>query len=184
MKQKILLSISILLFVTTYSQNEISFYGKTMGKNGFVYNVNVVNISKTIGSVSNIEGDFSIKASANDTIKFSCIGYKSFKYIIPDTIKTKAFRVLIYMVEDTVFLKETVVRPWPVNTTVLREAFLNETNKEKEIVASYAGFREIDAPQREPEPTILNPISFIANIFSKKRIQQKKMDRIRRKLRE
>jgi len=181
-------SLAFLLFnfigLFLYSQNNITFYGKTMSTNGFVYNVNIINNNTNTGSVSNTDGDFSIKASLKDTITFSCIGFKSFDYIIPDTIKNNEFRVLIFMIEDTVFLKEAIVRPWPVNTTVLKEAFLNEKNTEKEIVASYAGFREIEGPQREPAPTVMNPISFIANIFSKKRIQQKKMNRIRKKLQE
>lgn len=168
----------------SYSQNDISFHGKTMSSKGFVYNVNVTNTTAITGSISDFSGDFTIKVSKNDTIKFSCIGYKSFNYIIPDTLKENNFRVLILMVEDTVLIKEAIVRPWPKNTTVLREAFLKNKNTEKEKVANHAGFRKIDGPQIEPEPSIMNPISLIAKIFSKKRIQKKRMERIRKKLRE
>jgi len=158
------------------------FNGKTVSTSGFVYKVNIINKSSNFGTVSDFDGSFSLKVAKNDTIEFSCIGYKSFSYIIPDSIGGNDYRVLIYMVEDTVYLKEAIIRPWPKNRNVLKEAFLNERNTEKEIVASYAGFREIEGPQKEPKPTIRNSISLIARIFSKKRIQQKKMDKIRRKL--
>jgi hypothetical protein len=182
-KNNILLISFLLFFVLgSMGQEQVNFHGKVLSSNGFVFNATIINKKTRKGTVSRIDGDFSLYVVANDTISFSCIGYKPFTHIIPSSLGNTDYRVLISMIEDTVMLKETIITPWPINTTALKRAFLADQDKEKEIIASYAGFREIDGPQREPPPTIFNPISFIANIFSKKRIQQKKMEKFRRML--
>ena len=136
------------------------------------------------GTVSDFSGNFSLMVSKNDTISFTCIGYKPFKFIIPDTITSNDFRVIVELVEETVLLRETIITPWPQRKD-FSKAFLDEKPKtEKEIISVYAGFRQIDGDPTPPAPTILNPISFIANILSPKRIKQKKMDRIRKILQE
>ncbi len=182
-KQYVLLLVLVFLGLNAFSQEKINFYGKITSRTGFVFNATILNTKLKTGTVSSIEGDFSMPVSKNDTIAFSCIGYKSFVYVIPDSLQNTDYRVLISMVEDTVMLKETIVMPWPVNKTALKRAFLDNKNTEKEIIASYAGFREIDRPQREPEPTFMNPVSLIAKLFSRKRIAKAKTERIRRLLR-
>lgn len=176
----------IILFSSTqlFSQGQINFNGKILGSSGFLYNVNVVNKKIYKGTVSDFGGNFSMPVSKNDTITFTSIGFKDFTYVIPDTLLGDNHRVIVRMVEDTFEIGETIVTPWPINTTALSKAFLSETKTEKEAIASYAGFREIEGDPTPPAPTILNPVSFIANVFSPKRIREKKMDRIRKKLQE
>lgn len=184
--KKIILTISILLLVVlnSFGQDNITFYGKVLSSNGFVFNATIINKKNRQGTVSGIDGDFSLIVQKNDTISFSCIGFKPFTHIIPDSLNTSDYRVLVSLVEDTVMLRETIITPWPINRTALKRAFLDEQNKEKEMIASYAGFREIDGPQREPAPTLMNPISLLSNLLSKKRIQQKKMEKFRRMMQE
>ena len=183
-KQFSLFLVTFLVISTIYSQEKINFHGKVLGQKGFVFNITILNTNTRTGTVSGIDGDFSMYVSKSDTIAFSCIGYKAFTYVIPDSLAILDYRVLISMVEDTVMLKETVITPWPINRSALKRAFLDEKHKEKEVISSFAGFREIDGPQREPPTTLMNPVSFIDNIFSKKRIAKVKMEKIRRKLRE
>lgn len=184
MKHLVFFILSSFLTISSFAQDKINFNGKILGSGGFVYNANVVNKKIYKGTVSDFQGNFSLPVSKNDTITFTCIGYKNFTYIIPDTVNSSSHRVIVTLVEDTILVREAVVTPWPVNTTQLKDAFLNEKDIEKEAISVYAGFREIEGEQREPDPTILNPISFIANVFSKKRIQKKKMEKFRRMLQE
>lgn len=176
-----------LLFTSTLvtkAQDQINFNGKILSSNGFVYNANVINKKIFKGSVSDFEGNFSLMVNKGDVITFSSIGYKDFLYTIPDTITDKNFRVIVQMIVDTVQIGETVVTPWPLKKDFSR-AFMNEKPKtEKEAISAYAGFVELEGDPKEPKPTILNPISFIANVFSKKRIQQKKMEKYRQMLNE
>lgn len=182
-KQFSLLFFLIYVSIAAISQNTINFNGKIMSKSGFVFNVTILNKATKTGTVSSIDGDFSLYTNISDTIRFSCIGYKSFEYIMSDTLNTDNFRVIITMVEDTVMLKETIVTPWPLNTSALKRAFLAEKNENTTPrIAFNAGFVELDRPQVEPGPNLMSPISLIAYIFSKKRIAKAKTDMIRRKL--
>lgn len=184
MKRIIFLFGVLLSFIQLHSQEQIDFNGKILGSGGFVYNVNVVNKKLYKGTVSDFGGNFSLPVSKNDTITFTCIGYKPFRFVIPDTISGDNYRVIVQLKEDTILIGETVITPWPLRKD-FSKAFLDEKPKsEKESIAYYAGFREIDGEPIPPKPTILNPVSFIANLLSPKRIREKKMDRIRKILQE
>lgn len=162
------------------AQDQINFNGKILSANGFVYNANVINKAIFKGSVSDFEGNFSLMVDKGDVITFSSIGYKDFLFTIPDTITDQNFRVIVQMIVDTVQVGVTIITPWPMKEDFAR-AFMDEKPKtEKEVIASYAGFVELEGDPKEPNATILNPISFIANAFSKKRIQKKKMEKYRK----
>ena len=44
---------------------------------GAMESVNIVNLNQVIGTTTNSEGDFEIRAKANDTLHLSYLGYKS-----------------------------------------------------------------------------------------------------------
>jgi hypothetical protein len=65
------------------------------------------------GTVSGLDGFFSIVALRGDTIKFSYVGYKTIEYVIPDTLKNHFYSVYQIMTQNDVLLPETVIYPWP-----------------------------------------------------------------------
>jgi len=65
------------------------------------------------GTVSGLDGFFSIVALRGDTIRFSYVGYKTVDYVIPDTLKSHFYSVYQIMTKDDVLLPETVIYPWP-----------------------------------------------------------------------
>ncbi len=65
------------------------------------------------GTVSGLDGFFSIVAVRGDTIKFTYIGYKPVEYVIPDTLTSHFYSVYQIMTQDDVLLPETVIYPWP-----------------------------------------------------------------------
>jgi len=65
------------------------------------------------GTVSGLDGFFSIVALRGDTIKFSYVGYRTIEYIIPDTLTNHFYSVYQIMTQDDVLLPETVIYPWP-----------------------------------------------------------------------
>ena len=76
-----------------------------------VSNVNVVNINKIKGSVSNAYGLFEIEATINDTLHVSCIGYQSLKVrVTNDWVKNKSTKIQI--TTKAYALEEVVVRPF------------------------------------------------------------------------
>ena len=65
------------------------------------------------GTVSGLDGFFSIVAVRGDTIKFTYVGYKPIEYVIPDTLTSHFYSVYQIMTQDDVLLPETVIYPWP-----------------------------------------------------------------------
>lgn len=172
----------ILVFLTSTlvvsAQESIYIYGKVVRGSQPVFSATIINMTNGKGTVTDNYGDFSMWVNKNDILKFSSIGYKTVLYTVPDTLNEQKFRILVNMVEDTFLLKEAVVVPWPVNRSMLKKAML-DNKKEKDQISAFAGFVRNDAPVREPEPRLTNPISFIYDKFSKKARQQKKMEKYR-----
>lgn len=75
------------------------------------------------GTVSDYYGYFSFVAQKGDTIDFSSIGYKRATFVIPDTLTINKYSLIQVVRPDTVFLRETVIYPWPTKEQ-FREAFL------------------------------------------------------------
>ena len=73
----------------------------------------VIDKSTKRGTISDYFGYFSFVAKANDTIKFSSVGYKSVEFVIPDTLTTDKYSLIQVMFEDTIVLKTTTIYPWP-----------------------------------------------------------------------
>ncbi len=65
------------------------------------------------GTISNTQGVFSIVAFKGDTLTFSAVGFRKKDYKIPATLKGNAYSMIQLMTEDTVFLSETIIRPYP-----------------------------------------------------------------------
>lgn len=84
----------------------------------------IVVINSMRGTVSDFNGYFSFVARKNDTVEFSAVGFKSDKFIIPDTIVNSRYSIIQMMSTDTIFLTETVIYPWPTKEE-FKDAFLN-----------------------------------------------------------
>lgn len=75
------------------------------------------------GTVSDFNGYFSFVAKKNDTVEFTAIGFKTGRFIIPDSIVNNRYSIIQVMSTDTIYLTETVIYPWPTKEE-FKEAFL------------------------------------------------------------
>jgi hypothetical protein len=75
------------------------------------------------GTVSDFYGFFSFVARESDTLEFSCLGFKTSEYIVPDTLHSNKYSLIQILSTDTILLKETVIRPWPTQEQ-FSEAFI------------------------------------------------------------
>ncbi len=81
------------------------------------------------GTISNIEGFFSLVVREKDTVEFSSLGFKRRRFIVPDGIEQGGMSVLIAMITDTLTFDETMIYPWP-SRAKFKQAFLaTEPNK-------------------------------------------------------
>ena len=65
------------------------------------------------GTYSNWEGFFSLVVEKGETVVFTYVGYKTVKYVVPDTLTTNRYSIFQIMSFDNILLPETVIYPWP-----------------------------------------------------------------------
>lgn len=98
--------------------------------------VNIGIVSKGIGTVSGIDGQFSIPLhdSIDDqTLKFSCIGYKSLVIRVKDFKKAHLNKTATLFLEENVFtLGQVVVKPKIFKTKVL-----GNSNHSRSVIAGF-----------------------------------------------
>lgn len=78
-----------------------------------VPNATVLVLNKNRGVESSPSGVFSIVAYKGDTLYFTCVGFRPVKYVIPKNIIGHYFSLIQLMVQDTIYLPETIIRPMP-----------------------------------------------------------------------
>ncbi len=111
------------LFISSglFSQSEkkaIQFSGVVVTENeaGDIAPLPYTNVSifgTSRGTVTEIDGFFSLVAEVGDTVVFSRIGYKDVEKFIPDTLSNQFYSWYQVMSKDSVLLPEAVIYPWP-----------------------------------------------------------------------
>lgn len=76
------------------------------------------------GTIANLQGFYSLVVKKKDTIRFSAVGFKPEKFVIPPNFKGRKLKLIQTMHYDTLLLKEAVVSPLP-SKEEFRQAFLN-----------------------------------------------------------
>ncbi len=76
------------------------------------------------GTMTNYQGFFSLVTMVGDTVQITAIGFKTEKFVVPDTL-TKPRYSFVQLLTDTIFdLPETLIFPWPTKEE-FRKAFLS-----------------------------------------------------------
>jgi len=76
------------------------------------------------GTITDFYGYFSIVAKKRDIIQFSCVGYKTSEYKIPDTLKNDRYSLIQILTSDTINLPVASIYPWP-SIEDFKLAFMN-----------------------------------------------------------
>ncbi|PKP44048.1 MAG: hypothetical protein CVT96_03150 [Bacteroidetes bacterium HGW-Bacteroidetes-13] len=103
----ILLMFTFLWTTVSYSQTQkVSGVIIDSGTDKPIDNVNILNLSKVLGTISNEKGEFEIYAQANDTLYFSFLGYKPIKVrVTNDWLRFKGTKIAL---TQTAFALEEV----------------------------------------------------------------------------
>lgn len=75
------------------------------------------------GTFTNYQGFFSLVAAPGDTIRFTAVGYRTEMAVISDTLSKNRYSIIQLLTQDTVYLSETVIYPWPTKEE-FRQAFI------------------------------------------------------------
>ena len=117
-KRRILQVFSILLIGSNVlaqdSLDVIQFSGRVIDESGqqLLYtNIAVKGTSR--GTVSDIDGFFSLPVKESETVQFIRLGYKLEEFTIPNDVEGNFYSRDIVMYKDTLFLPEALIYPWP-----------------------------------------------------------------------
>lgn len=185
MKKIFLLLLFGFIATITWSQEETIINGKVLSasNNTSLQNVHIVNLNTVKGALTGGEGEFSIRASVNDTLYFSYLGFKSIRVrVTNDWIKFGEIR--IKMTELSIALEEVVVRPIQLTGYVEIDAKIipiydNYRYRIAGLGSGYEGGNTQPGAISKVLNSIFNPADFLYNVFGKRPHQMKKLRKMK-----
>lgn len=135
-----LVAFSLLSFSKAHAQFEtvrdsvVQLYGIVMTADSLV-GIPAVNITvrgQNRGTMTNNQGVFSIVVLKGDVVEFSHVSYKPKQVSIPLDLKGNQQSIVQLMVEDTVYLPATIIRPRPTPQQFARD-FVNSKVPDDDI---------------------------------------------------
>lgn len=178
----------LLVAATGFSQEAITkVSGSIVNDNTThpVANVNIINLNKVKGTVSDDKGYFEIEASVNDTLHLSLLGFQSLKIrVTNDWLKNKTTK--IQMTEKAIALEEVIIQPYTLTGYLEIDSKLIpiRENYRYSISGLQQGYEAGDASPNafgRVMGSIFNPADMLYNFFGKrskelKRLKQMKKD--------
>jgi len=147
-------------------------------------NVNIVNLNQVKGTTSDKSGAFAIKATVNDTLYFSYLGFKSIRVrVTNDWLKFGDIKVK--MTELGIALEEVVVRPVQLTGYVEVDAKLIPIYDNYRYRISGLNTVGYEAGNKSPGAVnkvlsaIFNPADFLYNVFGKRPKQMRKLRKMK-----
>ena len=184
MKRFVLLFSLILVTSIFWGQEAVVINGKVL--NDFddtpLENVNIVNLNNVKGTTSTNEGDFAIRATVNDTIYFSYLGFKSIRVRVTNDW-LKFGNTEIVMTELALALEEVTVKQ--LRLTGYLEVDMKQvpiqSNNRYRISGLYGRGYEAGKPNIATKVlgAIFNPADFLHNLFGKKPKEMRKLRKMK-----
>ncbi|SDK03882.1 carboxypeptidase-like regulatory domain-containing protein [Flavobacterium noncentrifugens] len=160
--------------------------GVIVNDNGLaaISNVNVINLNKVRGTISDAKGFFEIEVSVNDTLHFSLIGFQSIKVrVTNDWIKNKTTK--IQLTEKAIALEEVNIMPYNLTGYLEIDSKLIPTRENFRY--SISGLTEgYEAGEYSPNAfgrvlgSIFNPADMLYNFFGKKPKELKRLKEMKK----
>lgn len=146
-------------------------------------NVNIVNLNSVVGATTNTKGEFKIRATVNDTLYFSYLGFKSIRVRVTNDWM-KFGEIKVKMTELGIALEEVVVRPVELTGYVEVDAKLipiydNYRYRINGLSTAYEGGRSQPGAVSKVLSSIFNPADFLYNTFGKRPRQMRKLRKMK-----
>ena len=149
-----------------------------------IENVNVINLNKVLGTVTNAKGYFELDVSANDTLHISYIGFQSLKIrVTNDWIKS--VKTNIQLTEKAIALEEVNIMPYYLTGYLEVDTKLIPTAENYRY--SISGLQQgYEAGENSPNAfgrvlgSIFNPADMLYNFFGKKSVELKRLKKMKK----
>jgi len=150
-----------------------------------IESVNIVNLNQVIGTSTNTEGEFILKAKVNDTLHLTYVGYKSIKVrVTNDWLKFGSSKITL--TELALALEEVVVNE--LKLTGYLELDIKQVQVNTNYRYSISGLSTGYEAGSNKSPTtiskvlgsIFNPLDFLYNTFSRKGTALRKLKQMKK----
>ena len=185
MKRFVFLFFLFLAASLSWGQEVVVINGKVLNDfdDSALENVNIVNLNNVKGTTSTVEGDFAIRATVNDTIYFSYLGFKSIRVRVTNDW-LKYGEVKVKMTELGIALEEVVVRPVQLTGYLEVDARIipiydNYRYRIAGLGSGYEGGASQPGAVNKVLSSIFNPADFLYNVFGKRPKQMKKLRKMK-----
>ncbi len=183
--KKLLVLFTLCLAVSAWAQDDTLIEGKVLNSatDEPLENVNIVNLNSVKGGTTNAEGSFKIRATVNDTLFFSYLGFKSIRVrVTNDWLKFGDIKVK--MTELGIALEEVVIKPVQLTGYVEVDAKLIPVYDDYRyrisgIGSGYEGGDTTPGAVSKVLSAIFNPADFLYNIFGKRPKQMRKLRKMK-----
>ena len=187
--KKLLLLVSI-CFMTTFcvAQDKTTVKGIVIraATDTALENVNIVNLNQVLGTATNTNGEFEIRAKANDTLHFSYLGYKSIRVRVTNDWINFAEPTTIELTELALALEEVVVNQ--LKLTGYLEVDIKQVPVNQNVRYSISGLPTTgyEGGTRSPGAVtkvlgaLFNPADFLHKMFGKKPNELRKLRKMKK----
>ena len=97
----------------SFKDSVVQLYGVVMTADSLkgIPSVSIMVRGQNRGTVSNDDGVFSIVVLKGDSVEFSSVGFKNKQVTIPKDLKGSQYSMIQLLVNDTIFLPATIIKP-------------------------------------------------------------------------
>ena len=188
MKKLLFLVFCVLATQFVVAQDDTTVKGRVIraGTDTALENVNIVNLNQVLGTATNVDGEFEIRAKANDTLHLSYLGYKSIRVrVTNDWIKFQN-ATTIEMTELALALEEVVINQ--LKLTGYLEVDIKQVPVNQPVRYSISGLPTTgyEGGSRSPGAVskvlgaLFNPADFLHKMFGKKPNELRKLRKMKR----
>lgn len=147
-------------------------------------NVNIVNLNRVIGTSTNENGEFSIRASVDDTLFFSRLAFETIEVRVTEDW-TKFGGVKIKMTEVGIALEQVVIEPVKLTGYLEIDAknipiYENYRYSISGLGAAYEGGASQPGGFSKVLDAIFNPVDLLYQIFGSRPQQMRKLEKMRK----
>ncbi len=148
-------------------------------------NVNIVNLNQVVGTATNADGEFEIRAKANDTLHLSYLGYKSIRVRVTNDWIRYQNATTIEMTELALALEEVVINQ--LKLTGYLEVDIKQVPVNRTIrysisglpTTGYEGGSRAVGSVSKVLGALFNPADFLHKVFGKKPNELRKLRKMK-----
>ena len=179
--------LSITAFAQTEAKKQESISGTIVSDITLrpIGGVSVININRVKGTTTDEKGNFTLDASANDTLHVSYLGYQSIKVRVTNDWVKSATNTKIPLTERAYTLEEVVINKYNLTGYLQVDSKLAPVKENYRyaiagIPQGYEGGENSPTAYKKIVSAIFNPADLLHNVFGKKPAEMRRLKEMKK----